>query len=248
MSVPGAVLTPWKDEVPAILTNFMPGQAAGDAVADVLFGKVNPSARLPLTFPNKENEQDFSPAQYPGLPDPAAPLYANYTEGLFVGYRYYDKHQITPAFAFGHGTFIGFCVSLLRSASAETCAACNTLIYCVSFCVGLSYTTFGYSDLTVSGRNISVEITNTGKVAGAEIPQLYLEFPEEADEPPQVLRGFETVMLQPGAKEVVTFPLGEHDTSIWSTEEAGWKPIKGAYTVKVGASSRDIRLTKKAAF
>ena len=103
MSVPGAVLTPWADEVPAILTNFMPGQAAGDAVADILYGKVNPSARLPLTFPNKENEQNFSPAQYPGLPDPEAPLYSNYTEGLFVGYRYYDEHEIKPAFAFGHG-------------------------------------------------------------------------------------------------------------------------------------------------
>ena len=84
----------------------MPGQAAGDAVADILYGKVNPSARLPLTFPNKENEQNFSPAQYPGLPDPEAPLYSNYTEGLFVGYRYYDEHEIKPAFAFGHGKHI----------------------------------------------------------------------------------------------------------------------------------------------
>lgn len=114
--------------------------------------------------------------------------------------------------------------------------------------VGLSYTTFGYSDLVVSGRNISVMITNTGKLPGAEIPQLYLQYPEEADEPPQVLRGFETVTLQPGSKDIVTFPLGEQDTSIWSTEEGGWKPIKGVYTVKVGASSRDIRLTKKATF
>ena len=100
MSVPGAVLTPWADEVPAIVTNFMPGQAAGSAIADILFGKVNPSARLPLTFPNTDNDQNMSPAQYPGLPDPEAPLYANYTEGLFVGYRYYDKHGIEPAFAF----------------------------------------------------------------------------------------------------------------------------------------------------
>ena len=76
------------------------GQAAGSAIADILFGKVNPSARLPLTFPNTDNDQNMSPAQYPGLPDPEAPLYANYSEGLFVGYRYYDKHGIEPAFAF----------------------------------------------------------------------------------------------------------------------------------------------------
>ena len=77
------------------------GMPAGDAISDILFGKVNPSARLPVTFPNSENEQQFSQAQWPGLPDPEAPLYANYTEGLFVGYRYYDAHGITPKFTFG---------------------------------------------------------------------------------------------------------------------------------------------------
>lgn len=173
------------------------------------------TARLPVTFPNKENEQNFSPAQYPGLPDPEAPLYANYTEGLFVGYRYYDKHEIKPAFAFGHG---------------------------------LSYTAFTYSGLKVTGRSVTVEIANTGKVAGAEIPQLYLGYPEEADEPVKVLRGFSTVMLQPGGKNTVTFELGPTDTSIWDTAGGDWKAIKGEYKVSVGASSRDIRLTATATF
>lgn len=85
---------PWSKDVQGILVNFMPGQQAGNAIADVLFGKVNPSARLPITMPNIENETKFSPAQWPGLPDPKNPDYANYTEKLLVGYRYYDQHDI----------------------------------------------------------------------------------------------------------------------------------------------------------
>ena len=103
MSVPGAVLTPWRKKVPAVLTNFMPGQEAGPAIADVLFGKVNPSAKLPLTFPSAENETHITPHQWPGWPDPKVPTYANYSEGLLVGYRYYDAHKVAPAYPFGHG-------------------------------------------------------------------------------------------------------------------------------------------------
>ena len=104
LSVPGAVLTPWRAQVPAILTNFMPGQAVGHAVADVLFGVVSPAARLPLTWPNRENETALSSEQWPGVkPHGAGFRHANYTEGALIGYRYYDQHRITPAFAFGHG-------------------------------------------------------------------------------------------------------------------------------------------------
>lgn len=102
-SIPGAVLMPWSNDVPAILTNFMPGQQAGNAIADVLFGAVNPSAKLPLTFPNVENETALSPAQWPGLPDAERPLQNYYVEKLLVGYRYYDAYGIKPRFAFGHG-------------------------------------------------------------------------------------------------------------------------------------------------
>lgn len=106
LSVPGAILCPWSGKVKAILTNFMPGQQAGNAIADVLLGKVNPSGKLPLTFPNKEDEVEFAPDQWPGLPDPKNPTYANYTEELLVGYRYYDAHKIefTTGYPFGHGS------------------------------------------------------------------------------------------------------------------------------------------------
>eukprot|EP00755_Sulcionema_specki_P016436 Sspe_Gene.10360::Locus_3458_Transcript_1_1_Confidence_1.000_Length_2315::g.10360::m.10360/K05349/bglX; beta-glucosidase len=95
---PGAILTPWRHQVSAILVPFMPGQEYGNAITDILFGDVAPSARLPLTFPNSENEVGFTPQEYPGVA-----LHANYSEKLLVGYRWYTHHKITPAFPFGHG-------------------------------------------------------------------------------------------------------------------------------------------------
>jgi beta-glucosidase len=99
MSTVGATLTPWRDEVAAIVTNFMPGQEGGNALADVLFGDVNPSAKLPLTFPAKENECPvFSQNMWPGVDK-----HSNYSEHMLIGYRCYDQHQVAPAFPFGHG-------------------------------------------------------------------------------------------------------------------------------------------------
>ena len=107
MSVPGSILTEWRDAVPAILTNFMPGEQVGPALVDVLFGTVPPQAKLPLTFPNSANEQRMTPAQYPGVPTDRFQRQANYTEGQLVGYRWYDKHAVAPAFPFGHGLSYG---------------------------------------------------------------------------------------------------------------------------------------------
>ncbi|EGD72488.1 hypothetical protein PTSG_00514 [Salpingoeca rosetta] len=112
-TVPGAILTPWRNDVDAILVNFMPGQELGNAVADVLFGDENPAARLPLTFPNIDNEVGFTERQYPGL-DNAAQAY--YDEKLLVGYRWYDARGVTPAFPFGHGlSYTTFKYANLRS-------------------------------------------------------------------------------------------------------------------------------------
>ena len=95
---PGALLTPWSDDVPAAIVRFMPGQEYGHAVADVLFGDVNPSGKLPLTFPSVENEMNFSDSQWPGVSD-----ISTYSEDLLVGYRYYAAKNISPKFCFGHG-------------------------------------------------------------------------------------------------------------------------------------------------
>lgn len=209
VATPGAVLTPWAASVAAVLTNFMPGQEVGSAIADVLFGQVNPSGRLPLTFPVGENDEQFTDLQYPGLP-PSNPVYANYTEGLFFGYRWYDAHNVAPAFPFGHG---------------------------------LSYTTFAYDSLVVSGQAVSFSVRNSGRVPGAEVAQLYIGFPASAGEPPKVLRGFRKVFLGVNEQQTITFVLRDRDLSIWDAGVHAWQQIHGTFGVFVGASSRDIRLS-----
>ena len=210
---PGAFLMPWADEVPVIIAALMPGEQFGHSITDVLFGDVNPSARLPITLPNKENEVGFTQSQYPGIE-----LETNYTEGLFIGYRWYDQFNITPKFAFGHG---------------------------------LSYTTFqydkvaGFLDENSEKREeiaILVNITNTGSVAGAEVAQLYLGYPDSAEEPPKVLRGIRKVFLQPGESVEVRFNMTNQSLLIWDVESHDWTVVPGDYKVMVGASSRDIRL------
>ena len=141
---------------------------------------------------------------------------ADYTEGLFIGYRYFDQMQLSPLFPFGHG---------------------------------LSYTTFSYSALAVQdyvsptqGATVTALITNTGPVGGAEVAQLYLVFPPEAHEPPQLLRGFSKVLLEAKAAAAVKFTLQAEDVSVFDEGLDDWRIVPGEYEVRVGASSRDIRL------
>eukprot|EP00049_Salpingoeca_infusionum_P023640 m.13209 g.13209 ORF g.13209 m.13209 type:complete len:698 (+) comp5915_c1_seq1:277-2370(+) len=206
-TTPGAVLLPWSEDVSAILINFMPGQELGNAVADVLFGDVNPSGRLPLTFPNVENEVGFTTRQYPGLNNAAQ---AYYDEGLFVGYRWYTQHGVTPKYPFGHG---------------------------------LSYTTFEFSGLTASQASVQFTVKNTGSVSGAVVPQLYLEFPASANEPPMQLKGFTKVELSAGDQTQVTLNLKDRDFSIWDVSTHSWLKQSGTYTAHVGMSVLDIKLT-----
>lgn len=214
---PGAVLMPWVDDVPAILATFMPGQEAGNAMADVLFGDANPSGRLPLTFLASESDSWLtSEDMYPGVKDSDGNLAAHYTEGLEMGYRWMDAKNIQPLFAFGHG---------------------------------LSYSSFAYSDLTVTGTvtptssaTVSFTVTNTAGPAGSDIPQLYLAFPSSAGEPPKLLRGFQKVSLESGGSVRVSLPLSAQDCSIFSNNKDDFELVAGAFTVLVGASSRDILL------
>jgi len=201
VSVPGAVLTPWREEVHALTAAFMPGQEYGNALADVLFGSTNPSAKLPLTFPTKENEVNFNASEWPGVDNVGV-----YYERLLIGYRYYDAAGIKPAFAFGHG---------------------------------LSYTTFALANLSVATDQVSFSLANTGRVKGAETPQLYLGFPPAAGEPPQQLKGFTKVELAAGAARRLTFPITPRDRSIWDVGSTTWVEVKGRFTVTVGTSSRD---------
>lgn len=207
-----ATLMPWANQVAGILMAWYPGQENGNALAQVLFGDVNPSAKLPVTIPVSSNQVPTSTtAQWPGVNGHAA-----YSEGLQIGYRWYDANNVTPLFPFGFG---------------------------------LSYTTFGYSNLTVSAVSpsgqvqIGFDLTNTGNLTGAEVPQLYLGFPSAAGEPPGLLKGFQKITLSPGQTQRVIFNLNWEDLANWDATARGWIVTPGSFQVMVGASSRDIRLT-----
>ena len=205
----GPVLMPWASSVPAILQAWYPGQQDGDAVAGVLFGDANPSAKLPITFPAAESDTPANTtAQFPGING-----VATYSEGLQVGYRWFDAQQKAPLFPFGFG---------------------------------LSYTSFAFSGLSVKngpdGATATFTVRNTGKRAGAEVPQLYLTFPAAAGEPPLQLKGFDRVELAPGQAKRVTLRLDTRAFSVWDAAKHSWKQAHGTFTVRVGDSSRSLPL------
>jgi beta-glucosidase len=205
-TTPGAVLLPFADTVPAVVVCFMPGQEAGNAIADVLFGNVNPSAKLPLTMPNKENEIEFSQEQYPGVN-----LTAVYSEKLLIGYRWYNANNIQPKFAFGFG---------------------------------LSYTKFQYSKIQVMPHStISFQLSNVGSYNGSEVCQLYLSFPDHAQEPPKLLKDFQKVFLLAGQTTTVSFALDPQDFSVWADISLhDWRVATGTFTVFIGPSSDHLPL------
>lgn len=203
---------PWADQVKGIVEAYLSGQAVGAAVVDILFGKVNPSAKLPETFPYKL-EDNPSYLYYLGEGDKV-----EYREGVFVGYRYYDTKKMDVRFPFGYG---------------------------------LSYTTFAYSNLKLSAAQIkdtdtltvSVDVTNTGSMAGKEVVQLYVSDVESTViRPVKELKGFDKVDLQPGETKTVTFTLGKRAFAYWNTQIHDWHVESGEFRILVGKSSRDIQL------
>ena len=203
---------PWSENAEAILQCWFPGQEFGNSLSDILFGEVNPSGKLPTTFPHKISD---TPAYstYPGKD-----LQMDYEEGLFIGYRWYDKEKIKPLFPFGHG---------------------------------LSYTTFGYSNLravppkgTSSVAAFEVDIRNSGNIAGKEIVQGYVSVSNsQIDRPNKELKKFDKVFLEPGETKKVQFELSERDLSFWSIETQTWQVEPAEYIFEVGASANDIRET-----
>ncbi|MCR8634214.1 glycoside hydrolase family 3 C-terminal domain-containing protein [Paenibacillus radicis (ex Xue et al. 2023)] len=216
-----SVLMPWVNKIPAILEAWNPGQEDGNAVANLLFGFANPSGKLPVTYPVAKADTPTSSAdRYPGIGSGIPQVY--YSEGLQMGYRWYDSQNIKPQFAFGYG---------------------------------LSYTNFKISNLSISQQfndgNVPIEVSflvkNTGNVAGAEVPQVYLGLPTIANEPPKRLVGFKKVSLSPGEEKQVKITIdpaaSNHPLSIWDTTAQTWKTLDGKYDVYVGNSSENINLT-----
>jgi beta-glucosidase len=212
LNVGGPVLMPWLERAASVLVAWYPGQENGNSIASILFGDVNPSGRLPITFPRSESElPTATPAQFPGING-----HVCYSEGLLMGYRWYDANDAQPLFPFGHG---------------------------------LSYTTFSYSNLTVSVPSaagqveVAFDVRNTGNRAGSEVAQLYLGFPASAAEPPRQLKGFQKTALNAGETKRVAFTLTQEELSYWDVTLRGWKVPAGSFQIMAGPSSRDLRLT-----
>jgi beta-glucosidase len=203
----------WIGQVEALLHTWYPGQEGGTAIGEILFGDVNPSAKLPITF---ERRWEDSPV-YNYYHDTNGQKRVKYEEGVFAGYRGYDKNNTDVLFAFGHG---------------------------------LSYTKFVYGDVKVSKEagdsdivaKASVEVTNTGKRAGAEVAQLYIhDVKSSVARPIQELKGFEKITLEPGRTKVVTFDIRKADLSFYDVKGKSWKAEPGSFEIRIGSSSRDIR-------
>lgn len=210
----GAIdMTQWVDQAPAILQAWYAGMEGGNALAKIIFGDVNPSGKLPMTFPKKLGDHGSQAlGEYPG--DTAHKLLVNYFDDIYVGYRYYDSYKVAPQFAFGHG---------------------------------LSYTSFAYSNLkcTANGKTVTVTfvVKNTGKKAGAEVAQLYVNEPKPAlPRPDKELKGFEKIFLQPGESKTVTLRLNETAFRYYDDAKGQWVVDGGVYNILIGSSSRDIRL------
>jgi beta-glucosidase len=209
----GPMAMPWLDRVKAVLTAWLPGQEGSDAIARVLTGAVVPSGKLPHTVPARlEDNPTF--IHYPGTRD------ADYGEGVFVGYRYYDKKRIQPLFPFGFG------LSYSRFGYAN--------LVCAS--------TLGRDGAIV----VEADVTNLGAWPAAETVQLYVEplSPSEA-RPLRELKGFRKVALAPGETRTVRFGLSERDFAYYDVHEGGWRAEPGRYAIHVGGSSRDLPLRRE---
>ena len=213
-----AILMPWASSVPAILQAWYPGEEDGNAVAAALFGDVNPSGKLPLTFPvNLSDLPANTTSQYPGVNGNA-----NYSEGIFVGYRHFDQSNITPLFPFGFGL------------SYTTFSFQN---------LAISPNNFTFTNNPGQTITVNFSVTNTGAVPGAEVAELYLGIPSTAvPEPPKSLKGFQKVLLQPAQTAQVQLVLDKRAFSYWDVATHAWLVVPGTYQIMVGSSSRDIPL------
>lgn len=209
-----AVAMPWIDEVPSVLLGWYGGSEAGRAIADVLFGDVNPSGKLPFTFPVKLED---NPAHYNGKTFPTRGK-NHYDEGIFLGYRWHEKMDIKPLFAFGHGlSYTDFEYGDIRLSSKK---------------------------IRNGKITVRVPVTNVGKVAGSEVVQVYVHDCEASVEMPQKqLKGFDKVYLEPGETKVVSIDLGPDAFRFFDEESMSWKTEPGDFEILVGSASDNIEKT-----
>ncbi|MFT3994738.1 MAG: glycoside hydrolase family 3 C-terminal domain-containing protein [Dysgonomonas sp.] len=214
----GAVIetSSWKDKVDAVLLAWLPGQEGGNSVTDVLSGKVNPSGKLTMTIPVKY-EDIPSANNFQGTPV-ERPTNVTYTDGIYVGYRYFNTFNVKPAYEFGYGlSYTNFEYSNIKISNKEF----DKEIY------------------------ITVDVKNIGNIAGKEVAQLYLDAPKTSiDKPSKELKGFaKTKLLQPGESQSITFRLTQKDLASFVPQASAWVADQGAYKVEIAASSLNTKQT-----
>ena len=218
----GPVLMPWVEKVPAILEAWYPGEEDGNAVAGVLFGDYNPSGKLPITFPKSTDDVPaHTPEQYPGVAKAKGKPVEQYSEGVLVGYRWYDSKKIEPLYPFGYGlSYTTFTYSNLKLSSDALSTSNPTL-------------------------TIEFDLKNTGTKDGTEVAQVYVEMPAQPDvvQPPRQLKGFTRLPTAAGKTSHGQVTLDARSFSYWDVNAHGWKIAPGRYTIDVGGSSREIPLS-----
>ena len=216
-----AVAMPWVDKVPAVMQAWFLGSEAGNSIADVLFGKVNPSGRLPMTFPVALADNSAHAAgAYPGQKRADSNIVdLEYKEGILVGYRWHDTRKIKPLFAFGHGlSYTDFTYGKVTADRREMTAA-DTITF-------------------------TVPVTNSGAVAGAEVVQLYISDPKcSVSRPAKELKGFAKVFLQPGETRNVSISVGKDALCYFDADRHDWVAEPGEFIASVGAASDNIKST-----
>ncbi|KAG4026647.1 hypothetical protein MFRU_038g00510 [Monilinia fructicola] len=200
-----AILMPWLEDVDAVMEAWYSGQQVGLAIGNLLFGEVNPSGKLPITFPRSLND----------TVQIGQSVETEFVEGLYVGYKWYDEHEVKPLFPFGHGlSYTTFNLSSLR---LDISNATSSII-------------------------VSTILTNTGALPGKQVVQLYVSHPTSANEPPKLLKGFEKVHLEVNQTNEVSFVVEKEDLNIWDETIEDWAFVHGEYIFKVGFSAEDILL------
>lgn len=208
-------MDPWLKNAGAVVEQFLAGETAGEAVANVLFGRVNPSGKLPVTFP-KRLEDTSTYLNFPGECG-----HHVYGEGIFVGYRYYEKKKIKPLFPFGHGlSYTSFTYSNMRAEKTQ----------------------FKDSE----GVTIHLDVTNTGAVKGKETVQIYVtDEHSRLCRPEKELKAFSKVMLEPGETKELSFTLGYRDFAYYDPEASDWVVEEGSFIIWAAASAGDVRASVK---
>lgn len=211
----GPIVMPWLPKVAGVIENWYPGQVDGNSIAPLLFGDVNPSGKLPVTFPRRLADGPLrTKAQYPGVTDGKGVPQVHYSEGLLVGYRWYQARHIRPLFPFGYGlSYTSFRFGALHVHPAP------------------------------GGRAIvTVRVTDTGHRRGAQVAQVYVHQPSRTGEPPHQLEAFGRVMLRAGQSATLRLPLSRLAFAHWNTRAHAWRVAPGCYGIAVGDSSAHLPL------